>query len=64
MNARTLRVALLTVLSSLPAATALAQTGAETTGTDSPMLIMLAAVFCLLIVGLLARTAYHQAHLD
>jgi hypothetical protein len=62
-NARTLRVALLTMLTSLPAATALAQTTAAS-DTDSPGLIALAVVFCLVIVGLLAHTAYRMAHLD
>ena len=64
MNARTLRVVLLTLLTSLPATTALAQTAAGTSDTDSPALIALAIGFCLLVVGMLAITAYRMAHLE
>lgn len=62
--ARTLRVALLTVLTSLPATAALAQSGAEASGSDSPALIGLLVVFCLIVVGLLAHTAHRMARLD
>ena len=63
-NARTFRVALLTTLTSWPAATALAQTSAGASDTDSPALIVLAVVFCLTIVALVAHTAYRMANLD
>ena len=64
-NARTLRVALLTVLTSLPAATALAQQpAAEVSSSDSPALIALLVVFCVIVVGLLAVTAQRMARLD
>lgn len=63
-NARTLRVALLTLLTSLPATTALAQSAAEASGSDSPALISLLVVFCVVVVGLLAFTAQRMARLD
>ena len=62
--ARTLRVALLTLLTALPAATALAQEAAETPGADSAGLMALSVAVCLLIAGLLAHTAYRMSHLD
>lgn len=63
-NARTLRVALLTILTSWPSATALAQTSAGASDTDSPALIVLAVVFCLMIVALVAHTAHRMVNLD
>lgn len=64
-TARALRVALLTVLTSLPAATALAQQPpAEASSSDSPALIALLVVFCVIVVGLLALTAQRMARLD
>jgi len=64
-TARALRVALLPVLTSLPAATALAQQpAAEASSSDSPALIALLVVFCVIVVGLLALTAQRMARLD
>jgi hypothetical protein len=64
MNARTLRVALLTLLTSLPAATALAEPAARASDMDSPALTAFLVVFCLFVVGLLAHTARRMARLD
>ena len=63
-NARTFRVALLTLLTSLRAMTALAQPAADASGSDSPALIGLLVVFCVVVVGLLAHTAQRMARLD
>ena len=64
-NARTLRVVLLTILTSLlPAATALAQEPTETPGADSTGLIVLSVLFCVFVVGLLAHTARRMSRLD
>jgi hypothetical protein len=63
-NARTLRVALFTLLTSLPATTALAQSAPEVSSSDSPALIALLIVFCLTVVGLLAYTAHRMATLE
>jgi hypothetical protein len=49
---------------SLPAAGALAQSGAETSNADSPALTALLVVFCAMVVGLLAHTARRMARLD
>jgi len=54
----------LTLVTSLPAATALAQTPANVSGSDSPALIALLIVFCLTVVGLLAYTAHRMATLE
>jgi len=63
-NARTLRVALFTLLTSLCAMTALAQPAADASSSDSPALMGLLIVFCLIVVGLLAYTAQRMARLD
>ncbi len=63
-NTRALRVALLTLVTSLPAATALAQTPANVSSSDSPALMALLIVFCLTVVGLLAYTAHRMATLE
>ena len=60
---RTLRIALSTVLAWLPAATALAQPVEAGSDTDSPGLIILLTVFCLIVVGSLAYTARKMAKL-
>ena len=61
---RTIRIALFTLLTSLPAATALAQTAASGSDTDSPALIAILIVFCFVVVGLLAHTAHKMAKLN
>jgi hypothetical protein len=63
-NARTIRVALLTLLTSLPAATALAQPIAAVSDTDSPALTAFLVAFCAFVVGSLAYTARKMAKLD
>ena len=63
-HARILRVALLTLLTSYPAATALAQEATETPGADGTWMVALSVAVCLLIGGLLAHTAYRMSHLD
>jgi hypothetical protein len=64
-NARTIRVAVLTLLTSLPAATALAQpVAAAASDMDSPALTAFLVAFCALVVGLLAHTARKMARLD
>jgi hypothetical protein len=60
---RTTRLVLLTLLTLLPAATALAQPAANASDTDSPALMALLIVFCAVVVGLLAHTAYRMARL-
>ena len=61
---RTVRIALFALLTSLPAATALAQPTAGGSDTDSPALIAILIVFCALVVGLLAHTAHRMAKLN
>jgi hypothetical protein len=64
-NARTIRVALLTLLTSLPAATALAQpVAAAASDMDSPALTAFLVAFCAFVVGSLAYTARKMAKLD
>ena len=63
-NARTIRVALLTLLTSLPAASALAQPAAAASDMDSPALTAFLVVFCAFVVGSLAYTARKMAKLD
>ena len=61
---RTTRIALMTLLTSLPAATALAQPAAGASDSDSPILLAILVVFCSLVVGLLAHTAHRMAKLN
>ena len=61
---RATRIALFTFLTSMAATTALAQSAAGTSDTDSPTLIAILIVFCLLVVGLLAHTAHRMANLN
>jgi len=61
---RTIRIALMALLTSLPAATALAQSAAGASDTDNPSLTVVLVVFCLLVVGLLAHTAHRMAKLN
>jgi hypothetical protein len=61
---RITRIVLSTLLTALPTATALAQPAAGTSDTDSPTLIAILIVFCLLVVGLLAHTAHRMARLN
>lgn len=63
-NARTLRIALLTLLMSFRAMTALAQPATDISSSDSPALMGLLIVFCLIVVGLLAYTAQRMAKLE
>ena len=60
---RNLPVALVTLLTLLPAATALAQPAERTSDLDSPALTLILVVFCALVVGLLAHTARRMAKL-
>ena len=65
LNRRTLSIALAAAsLGSLLPATALAQTSAGASDTDSPALIVLAVLFCLMIVALVAHTAHRMVNLD
>jgi hypothetical protein len=61
---RTTWIASFTLLTSLSATTALAQSAAGTSDTDSPVLIAILIVFCLMVVGLLGHTAHRMAKLD
>jgi hypothetical protein len=61
---RLVRIALFTLLTSMSAATALAQPAAGSSDTDSPALLAILIVFCLLVVGLLAHTAHRMAKLN
>jgi hypothetical protein len=63
-NARTIRLVLLTLLTSLPAATALAQPAAVPSSADSPALTAFLIAFCLFVVGSLAYTARRMARLE
>jgi len=63
-NARTVRLVLLTLLTWLPAATALAQPVAAPSNMDSPALTAFLIVFCLFVVGSLAYTARRMARLE
>lgn len=60
---RNLRIAALTLVTLLPAATALAQPAEGTSDMDSPGLTLLLVTFCVLVVGLLAHTARRMANL-
>ena len=61
---RNLPVALVTLLTLLPAATALAQPAEATSDMDSPALTLFLIAFCALVVGLLAHTARRMAKLQ
>jgi len=64
LTVRNLRIALLTLLTLLPAATALAQPAGSASDGDSPALTVLLIAFCVLVVGLLAHTARRMARLQ
>jgi hypothetical protein len=64
LTVRNLRIALLTVLTLLPAATALAQPAASVSNADSPGLTVLLIAFCVMVVGLLVHTAHRMARLQ
>ena len=61
---RKLRILLLTLLASLPSATALAQTAQGGSDADNPALMVVLVTFCVLVVGLLAYTARQMARLQ
>jgi hypothetical protein len=61
---RYLRIALLTLLTLLPAATALAQPAARASDADSPALTLFLIAFCVVVIGLLANTARRMAKLQ
>lgn len=61
---RKFRILLLTLLSSLPSATALAQTVQGGSDADNPALMVVLVTFCVLVVGLLAYTARQMARLQ
>ena len=61
---RKLRILLLTLLTSLPSATALAQTVQSGSDADNPALMVVLVTFCALVVGLLAYTARQMARLQ
>jgi len=64
LTVRNLRIALLTLLTLLPAATALAQPAESTSTADSPALTVFLIAFCAMVVGLLAHTARRMARLQ
>ena len=61
---RKLRILLVTVLTWLPSATALAQTVQGASDADNPALMVVLVTFCVLVVGLLAYTARQMARLE
>ena len=61
---RKLRILLLTLLTSLPSATALAQTVQGGSDADNPALMVVLVTFCVMVVGLLAFTARQMARLQ
>jgi len=61
---RNLRIVVFTLLTLLPASTALAQSVQSGSDTDSPALLAVLVAFCTLVVGLLAYTAHRMARLQ
>jgi hypothetical protein len=61
---RKFRIVLFTLLTSLPSATALAQTVEGGSDADNPALLVVLITFCVLVVGLLAFTARRMAKLQ